>query len=141
LHLVLSLGSLLPRRRLPSSIWLRGLVDEGKFGRFSTLQLQICSVGTEASFKEASEYHNFILLRRMSVIVFASRHNRHISKVPLSHALKVTLLDGRLSENCMAWPLGSIFGIFASTFRIIVVTVTSIFRQAPQYLFSDLLCI
>jgi hypothetical protein len=46
------------------------------------------------SFKEASENHNFILLRRMSVIVFASPHNRYISKVPPPHALKVTLLDG-----------------------------------------------
>jgi hypothetical protein len=91
------------------------------------------------SFKEASEDHNFILLRRRSVIVFTSPHNRYISKVPPPHALKVTLLDGRLSENCMAWPPRSIFGIFTPTFCIIVITVTSIFRQSLQYLFHNLL--
>jgi hypothetical protein len=93
------------------------------------------------SFKETSEDHNFILLRRMSGIVFASPHNRYILKVPSAHALKVTLLDGRLFENCMAWPPRPIFGIFTPTLCIIAVTVASIPRQALQYLFCNLLYI
>jgi hypothetical protein len=93
------------------------------------------------SFEEASENHNFVLLRRKNVVVSASPHNRHIPKVPSPHVFEVTLLDGRFSENCVTWSPGSILRIVASTFCIITITVTSIFRQALQYLLSNLLCI
>jgi hypothetical protein len=88
----------------------------------------------KSSYEEASKNHNFVLLRRGNVVVSASPHNRHIPKVPSPHVFEVTLLDGRFSENCMTWSPGSILRIFASTFYVITVTVTSIFKQALQYL-------
>jgi hypothetical protein len=84
------------------------------------------------SFEEASENHNFVFLRGRDVVVSTSPHNRHISKVSPPHVFEVTLLNGRFSENCMAWSPGSILRIFATTFCIITVTVTSILRQALQ---------
>jgi hypothetical protein len=93
------------------------------------------------NFEEASVNDNFVFLRGKDVVVFASSHNRHIPKVSSSHALKVTLLDGRFSENQMTWPPGPVLGIFTPTFSIITITVTSIFRQALQDLLSNLLCI
>jgi hypothetical protein len=51
------------------------------------------------SLEEASENHNFVLLRGRDVVVSASPHNRNISKIPSSHVLKMTLFDGRFSED------------------------------------------
>jgi hypothetical protein len=53
----------------------------------------------KSSLEEASVNHNFILFRSRDVVVSASPHNRHIPKVPSSHVLKMTLFDGRFSEN------------------------------------------
>jgi hypothetical protein len=44
--------------------------------------------------EEASENHNFVLLRGRNVVVSASPHNRHILKVPSPHVFEVTLFDG-----------------------------------------------
>jgi hypothetical protein len=93
------------------------------------------------SFEEASVNHNFVFLRGRDIVVSVSSYNRHIPKVSSSHALKVILLDGRFFENRMTWPPRSVLRIFTPTFSIITVTVTSIFRQAFQYLFCNLLCI
>jgi hypothetical protein len=78
------------------------------------------------SFEEALENHNFVLFRRRNIVVSASPHNRHIPKVPSPHVFEVTLLNGRFSENCMTWSPGPILRIFAPTFRIIAITVTSV---------------
>jgi hypothetical protein len=116
------------------------LVKENLVG-FQHFNYKLAQRKPKPSFEEASENHNFVPLGGRDVVVSASPHNRHLPKVPSPHVFKVTLLDGRFSENCMAWSLGSILIIFAPTFCIITVTVTSIFRQALQYLLSNLLCI
>jgi hypothetical protein len=51
------------------------------------------------SLEEDSENHNLILLRGRDVVVSGSPHDRHIPKIPSSHVLKMTLFDGRLSED------------------------------------------
>ena len=51
------------------------------------------------SLEEASKNHNFILLRGMDVVVSTNPHNRYIPKVLSSHILKMTLFDGRFSED------------------------------------------
>jgi hypothetical protein len=51
------------------------------------------------SFEEASENHNFVLLRGRDIVVSASSHDRHIPKIPSSHVFKMTLFDGRFSED------------------------------------------
>jgi hypothetical protein len=51
------------------------------------------------SLEEASENHNFVLLRGRNIVVSASPHNRHIPKVPSPHVFEVTLFDGRFSED------------------------------------------
>jgi hypothetical protein len=53
----------------------------------------------KSSLEEASVNHNFVLLRGRNVVVSASPHNRHIPKVPSPHVLKMTLFDGRFSED------------------------------------------
>ena len=73
------------------------------------------------SFEEASVNHNFVFLGGRDVVVSTSPYNRHIPKVSSSHVLKVTLFDGRFSENRMNWSPGPILRIFAPTFRIITV--------------------
>jgi hypothetical protein len=82
----------------------------------------------KSSLEEASVNYNFIFLRGRDVVVSASPHNRLVPKVPSSHILKMTLLNGRFSEDKMAWPLGPIFRIFIPTFHIIAIAITSIFR-------------
>jgi hypothetical protein len=52
----------------------------------------------KSSLEEAVN-HNFVLLRGRDIVVSASPHNRHIPKVPSSHVLKMTLFDGRFSED------------------------------------------
>jgi hypothetical protein len=47
----------------------------------------------KTSFEEASEDHNFIFLRSRNDPVYVSPHNRHISKIPSSHIIKMTLFD------------------------------------------------
>jgi hypothetical protein len=54
---------------------------------------------SKPSFKEASVNHNFVFLGRRDVVVSTSPYNRHMPKVSSSHVLKVTLFDGRFSEN------------------------------------------
>jgi hypothetical protein len=83
---------------------------------------------SKSSLEEASVNNNFVFLRGRDVVVSASPHNRHIPKVPPSHVLKMTLFNGRFSEDSMAWPLGPIFKISIPTFHIIAIVVTSIFR-------------
>jgi hypothetical protein len=51
------------------------------------------------SLEEASENHNFVLLRRRNVVDSVNPHNRHIPKVPSPHVFKVTLFGGRFSED------------------------------------------
>jgi hypothetical protein len=51
------------------------------------------------SLEEALENHNFVLLRGRDVVVSAIPHNRHIPKVPSSHIFKMTLFNGRFSED------------------------------------------
>jgi hypothetical protein len=51
------------------------------------------------SLEEASENHNFVLLRGRNLVVSASPHNRHIPKVSSPHVFEVTLFDVRLSED------------------------------------------
>jgi hypothetical protein len=82
----------------------------------------------KSSLEEAPVDHNFIFFRGRDVVVPASPSNRHIPKVPSSHVLMMTLFDGRFTENRMTWSLGPILRIFAPTFHIITITVTSIFR-------------
>jgi hypothetical protein len=53
----------------------------------------------KSSLEEASENHNFVLLRGRNVVASASPHNRHIPKVPSPHVFEVTLSDGRFSED------------------------------------------
>jgi hypothetical protein len=48
----------------------------------------------KSSLEEASVDHNFIFFRGRDVVVSASSHNRHISEIPSSHVLKMTLFDG-----------------------------------------------
>jgi hypothetical protein len=82
----------------------------------------------KSSLEEASVNYNFVFLRSRDVVVSTSPHDRHVSKVPSSHVLKMTLFNGRFSEDTLAWSLGSVFRIFISTFYIIAIAVTSIFR-------------
>jgi hypothetical protein len=51
------------------------------------------------SLEEASVNYNFVLLRGRDIVVSTGPHNRHIPKVPSSHILKMTLFDGRFSED------------------------------------------
>jgi hypothetical protein len=95
---------------------------------------------TKSSLKKASVDNNFVFLRGRDVVVSASPHNRHVPKVPSSHVLKMTLFNGRFSEDSMAWSPGPILRIFIPTFHIIAIAVTSIFRQTFHYFFSNLLC-
>jgi hypothetical protein len=67
---------------------------EGKSDISLKLQPQICLRGTEPSFEEASVDHDFIFFRnRNSPVSVVSPHNRHISKVPSSHIIKMTLFN------------------------------------------------
>jgi hypothetical protein len=95
----------------------------------------------KTSLKKASVDNNFIFLRGRDDVVSANSHDRHVTKVPSSHVVKMTLFNNRFSEDSMAWSLGPIFRIFIPTFHIITITVISIFRQTFQYLFSYLLCV
>jgi hypothetical protein len=70
----------------------------------------------ETSFKKASVDNNFIFLRGRDDVVSANSHDRHVTKVPSSHVVKMTLFNSRFSEDSMAWSLGPIFGIFIPTF-------------------------
>jgi hypothetical protein len=79
------------------------------------------------SLEEASVNYNFVFLMGRDVVVSSSPHNRHVPKVPSSHVFKMTLFNGRFSEDKMAWPLGPILRIFIPTFHIIDIVVTSIF--------------
>jgi hypothetical protein len=45
------------------------------------------------SFEEASEDHNLVLFRSRNDPVYVSPHDRHISKIPSSHIIKMTLFD------------------------------------------------
>jgi hypothetical protein len=48
----------------------------------------------KSSFEEASVDHDFIFFRnRNSHVSVVSPHNRHISKIPSSHIIKMTLFD------------------------------------------------
>jgi hypothetical protein len=49
--------------------------------------------------EEASVNYNFVFLRGRDVVVSTSPHDRHVPKVHSSHVLKMTLFDGRLSED------------------------------------------
>jgi hypothetical protein len=51
------------------------------------------------SLEEASVNYNFVFLRGRDVVVSTSPHNKHVSKVPSSHVLKMTLFDGQFSED------------------------------------------
>jgi hypothetical protein len=82
----------------------------------------------KSSLEEALVNNNFVFFKGRDVVVFASPHNRHVPKVPSSHVLKMTLFNGRFSEDRMPWPPGPILRIFIPTFHIIAIVVTSIFR-------------
>jgi hypothetical protein len=82
------------------------------------------------SFEEASVDHNFVFFGSRNSSVCVSPHNRHISKVPSSHIIKMTLFDSLLPKDCMTWSPRTIFRVFAPTLHIIVVAIISIFRQA-----------
>jgi hypothetical protein len=47
----------------------------------------------ETSLEKASENNNFIFLRGRGGVVSANSHDRHISKVPSSHVVKMTLFN------------------------------------------------
>jgi hypothetical protein len=51
------------------------------------------------SLEEASVNNNFVFFRGRDVVVSTGPHNRHIPKVPSSHVFKMTLFDGRFSED------------------------------------------
>ena len=51
------------------------------------------------SLEEALVNYNFVFFRGRDVVVSTSPHNRHILKVLSSHVLKMTLFDGRFSED------------------------------------------
>jgi hypothetical protein len=95
----------------------------------------------KSSFEEASVDYNFVFFGSRNSSVYVSPHNRHISKIPSSYIIKMTMFDSRFSEDCMTWSPGSIFRVFTPTLHIIVVTIISIFRQAFQNFFSNILCI
>jgi hypothetical protein len=95
----------------------------------------------KTSLQKASINKNFIFLRSRDDVVSTNPHDRHVTKVPSSHVVNMTLVNSRFSEDDMAWSLGSIFRIFISTLHIITITVISIFKQTLHYLFSNLLFI
>ena len=66
---------------------------------FQHLNYKLTQREPKSSLEEASVDHNFIFFRGRGVVVSASSHNRHIPKIPSSHVLKMTLFDGRFSEN------------------------------------------
>jgi hypothetical protein len=82
----------------------------------------------KTSLKKALVDNNFIFLRGRDDAVSANSHDRHVTKVPSSHIVKMTLFNGRFFEDSMAWSPGPIFRIFIPTFHIIAIVVTSIFR-------------
>jgi hypothetical protein len=47
----------------------------------------------KSSLEEASVNNNFVFLRSRGGIVSASSHDGHISKVPSSHVVKMTLFN------------------------------------------------
>jgi hypothetical protein len=47
----------------------------------------------KSSLEEASVNNNFVFLRGRGGVVSASSHDRHISKVPSSHVVKMTLFN------------------------------------------------
>jgi hypothetical protein len=63
------------------------------------------------------------------VIASASSHDRHVTKVPSSHVVKMTLFNSSFYEDSMAWSPGLIFRIFVSALHIIAITIINIFRQ------------
>src|SRR5688572_18500749 len=84
---------------------------------------------SQSSLQEASEDYDFILFgSRRSLLPGICPHNRHVSKIPSPHGIKMTLFDARFFEDCVTWSPRSIFGVFTTTIRIITVTITCIFR-------------
>jgi hypothetical protein len=86
----------------------------------------------KTSLKKASVDNNFIFLRGRGSVVSASPHDRHVTKVPSSHVVKMTLFNSWFSEDSMAWSPGPVFRIFVSSLHIITITIISILRQTFQ---------
>ena len=105
-----------------------GKLMEEDLEDFQHFNYKLAQREPKPSLEEASENHNFVLLRGRDVVVSASPHNRHIPKIPSPHVFEMTLFDGRFSEDLMTWPLGPILRIFVPTFHIVAIVVTSIFR-------------
>src|SRR5688572_27540733 len=84
---------------------------------------------SQYSLQEASEDYDFILFgSRHSLLPVICPHNRHVSKIPSPHGIKMTLFNVRFSEDCVTWSPRSIFGVFTPTFYIIAITITNVFR-------------
>jgi hypothetical protein len=66
---------------------------------FQHLNYKLAQREPKSNLEEASLNYNFVFLRGGDVVVSASPHDRHIPKVPSSHVLKMTLFDGRFSED------------------------------------------
>jgi hypothetical protein len=85
--------------------------------------------------QKASVDNNLIFFRSRGGAVPSNPHNRHLTKVYSFYGVNLTLFDGRLSEDGMAWPPGPVFRIFIPTFHIIVIAIVRIFRQIRNYFF------
>jgi hypothetical protein len=88
---------------------------------------------TKTRLHKAYVDNNLIFFRSRGGAVPSNPHNRHVMKVSSLHGVNLTLFNGRLSEDGMAWPPGPVFRIFIAIVRI--------FRQIHHYFLCDLLCI
>jgi hypothetical protein len=59
----------------------------------STFNNKFAQWEPKPSFEEASVDHNFIFFGSRNSPVCVSPHNSHISKIPSSHIIKMTLFD------------------------------------------------
>jgi hypothetical protein len=82
---------------------------------FQHLTHKLAQRELKTSLKKASVDNNFIFLRSRYDVVSTNSHDRHVTKVPSSHVVKMTLFNSRFSEDSMAWSPGPIFRIFIST--------------------------
>jgi hypothetical protein len=74
------------------------MMEEDLVG-FQHFDYKLAQREPKPSLEEASVNYNFIFFRGRDVVVSTSPHSRHIPKVPSSHVLKMTLFDGRFSED------------------------------------------
>jgi hypothetical protein len=89
----LALDSLMPRQKSPSLLWLWGDLMEEDLVGFQHFNYKLAQREPKSRLEEASINYNFVLLRGRGGVVSASSHDRHISKVPSSHVVKMTLFN------------------------------------------------